>query len=282
MLEHRGLVNHNIASVKLYDLGPKDLVLQFSSISFDIAIEEMFPTWMSGGAVVFQPEDRNLVANEFLAWIRRERITVLDLPTAYWHELVHQLSDLHQPLPDTLRLVIVGGEKASSSALADWRKVAGTAIRWINTYGPTEASVIATAYEPRSEVPTHLPIGRPIANVQTYILDSHLQQVPIGVPGELHIGGAGLARGYLNQPDLTAAKFIDNPFGDSERSRLYKTGDVVRYLPDGNIEFLGRVDDQVKVRGFRVELGEIETMLNKHPAIDQAVVVARKNDLGER
>jgi amino acid adenylation domain-containing protein len=281
MLEHRGLVNHNIAAIKLFDLGPKDRVLQFSSISFDIAIEEMFPTWMSGGAVVFQTEERDLVASQFLPWIRRQRITVLDLPTAYWHELVHQLSDLRERLPETLRLVIVGGEKASSSALADWRKVAGTAIRWINTYGPTEASVIATAYEPRSERPTQLPIGRPIANVQTYILDSHLQQVPIGVPGELHIGGVGLARGYLNQPDLTAARFIDNPFSESEPSRLYKTGDVVRYLPDGNIEFLGRVDDQVKIRGFRVELGEIETLLNQHPAIDQAVVVARKNDLGE-
>lgn len=281
MLEHRGLVNHNIAAIKLFDLGPKDRVLQFSSISFDIAIEEMFPTWMSGGAVVFQTEDRDLVANQFLSWIRQERITVLDLPTAYWHELVHQLSDLHQPLPETLRMVIVGGEKASSSALADWRNVAGTGVRWINTYGPTEASVIATAYEPQAQISTHLPIGRPIANVQTYILDSCLQQAPIGVPGELHIGGAGLARGYLNQPDLTAAKFIDNPFSESKPSRLYKTGDIVRYLSDGNIEFLGRVDDQIKIRGFRVELGEIETLLNQHPAIDQAVVVARKNDLGE-
>jgi amino acid adenylation domain-containing protein len=281
MLEHRGLVNHNTAAIKLFDLGLNDRVLQFSSISFDIAIEEMFPTWMSGGAVVFQTEDRDLVANQFLSWICHERITVLDLPTAYWHELVHQLSDLRQPLPETLRLVIVGGEKASSSALAEWRKIGGTAVRWINTYGPTEASVIATAFEPGAERSSHLPIGRPIANVQIYILDSRLQQVPIGVPGELHIGGAGLARGYLNQPDLTAAKFIDNPFSESEPSRLYKTGDIVRYLPDGNIEFLGRVDDQVKIRGFRVELGEIETLLNQHPAIDQAVVVARKNDLGE-
>jgi len=281
MLEHRGLVNHNIAAVHLYGLSPQDRVLQFSSISFDIAIEEIFPTWMSGGTLVLKTSETDLVASEFLSWIRRRRITVLDLPTAYWHELVRQLSDLHQPLPETLRLVIVGGEKASAAALSDWRKVAGTSVRWVNTYGPTEASVIATAYEPGPEFPQQLPIGRPIANAQIYILDSRLQAVPIGVRGELYIGGSGLARGYLNRPDLTATKFIANPFRESYSSRLYKTGDMARFLSDGNIEFLGRLDDQIKIRGFRVELGEIETALNQHPAVEQAVVTIRQSDLGE-
>lgn len=281
MLEHRGLVNHNFAAIKLYGLGPQDRVLQFSSISFDIAIEEIFPTWISGGTLVLKTADADLAANEFLSWIRQRKITVLDLPTAYWHELVRQLSDLRQPLPETLRLVIVGGEKASAIALSDWRKVAGTKVRWVNTYGPTEASVIATSYEPGFEYPTQLPIGQPIANTQIYILDSHLQRVPVGVRGELYIGGSGLARGYLNRPDLTAAKFIANPFREGGSSRLYKTGDMARYAPDGNIEFLGRSDDQIKIRGFRVELDEIETVLNQHPAIEQAVVTTRENDLGE-
>ena len=281
MLEHRGLVNHNFAAIKLYGFSAKDRVLQFSSISFDIAIEEMFPTWMSGGTLVLKVDGVALVASEFLSWIGQERITVLDLPTAYWHELVRQLSDLRQPLPETLRLVIVGGEKASASALSDWRKVAGSAVRWVNTYGPTEASVIATAYEPGPEFPAQLPIGRPIANAQVYILDSHLQEVPVGVRGELHIGGSGLARGYLNRPDLTAAKFIPSPFSEGYSSRLYKTGDMARYLPDGNIEFLGRTDDQIKIRGFRVELGEIETVVNQYPDVEQAVVTVCQNDLGE-
>jgi thioesterase domain-containing protein/acyl carrier protein len=205
---------------------------------------------------------------------------VLDLPTAYWHELVHQLSESHHPLPEKLRLVIVGGEKASPHSLRAWQKLAGDRVRWINTYGPTEASVIATAYEPKGEIPAYLPIGRPIANTQIHILNSSLQPQPVGVRGELHIGGRGVARGYLNRPELTAAKFIPDPFSAGEYQYLYKTGDMARYLPDGNIEFLGRTDDQIKVRGFRVELGEIEALLSQYHGIDMAVVIARDDNRG--
>ena len=160
-------------------------------------------------------------------------------------------------------------------------------MRWVNTYGPTEASVIATAYEPDlvesgSELPALLPIGRPIDNTQIHILNSQLQPQPVGIRGELHIGGSGVARGYLNRPDLTAAKFIHDPFSTAKGARLYKTGDVARYLPDGNIEFLGRTDDQVKVRGFRVELGEIEALLSQFHGIDMAVVVPREDARGEK
>lgn len=285
LLTHRGLVNHHTAARSLYALESSDRVLQFSSISFDIAVEEIFPTWVVGATVVLRPEDISLDVADFLSWIRRQRVTVLDLPTAYWHELVHELPQCGELLPDNLRLVIVGGEKASAAAFASWRRFAGDRIRWINTYGPSETSVIATAYEPRPgerEIPAELPIGRPIANTRIYILDPHLQPVPIGVPGELHIGGDGVARGYLNRPELTAEKFVADPFSDEPGARLYKTGDLARYLPDGNIEFRGRSDYQVKIRGFRVELGEIEAVLGKHPGLREAVVLARESASGDK
>lgn len=283
LLTHAGLVNHNVAAIALYGLQPTDRVLQFSTISFDIAVEEIFPTWMSGATLVLKTPQMPLSGREFLAWIRERQITVLDLPTAYWHELVHQMSDTKQALPPKLRRVIVGGEKASANALIAWRKVAGDRVQWINTYGPTEASVIATSFEPQgSEIPAVLPIGRPIANTQIHVLDSHLQPVPVGLRGELHIGGAGVARGYLNRPEMTAEKFIADPFRQTPGARLYKTGDMARFLPSGEIEFLGRADHQVKIRGFRVELGEIEAALSQHPAVSDPVVVVREDDSGAK
>jgi amino acid adenylation domain-containing protein len=283
-LTHGGLVNHGVASIELYGLTAADRMLQFASISFDIAIEEILPTWFAGGCVIPRGENVPLTAAEFIRWIDAQKITALDLPTAYWHELVHELAENEQPLPDSLRLIIVGGEKASSSAYSAWLKAGGARVRWVNTYGPTEASVIATAYEPdpKKPFPDNLPIGRPIANVRLYVLDTDLQPAPIGTPGELHIGGVGLARGYLNQPDLTSAKFIADPFIGEPGARLYKTGDMVRRLPDGNLEFVGRIDFQVKIRGFRVELGEIESVLEKHPAVAQAVVIAREAGGGKQ
>jgi len=283
-LTHAGLVNHGFASIDIYSLTSAERMLQFASISFDIAIEEIFPTWFAGGCVIPRRDEVALTAPEFLRWIGQHKITALDLPTAYWHELVHELAESDQSLPPTLRLLIVGGEKASSSAYSAWLKAGGARVRWVNTYGPTEASVIATAYEPdpKKPLPDNLPIGRPIANVRLYILGSELQPVPIGEPGELHIGGISLARGYLNHPERTAAKFIDDPFSQEPGARLYKTGDMVRRLPDGNIEFIGRVDFQVKIRGFRVELGEIEAVLEKHPRVAQAVVIAREAAAGKQ
>ena len=286
-LPHRGLVNHHVAATKLYGLQPSDRVLQFSSISFDISIEEIFPTWVAGGTLVFRTEDTPLAASGFLRWIEEQRITVLNLPTAYWHELVHELSESGAgSLPDSLRMVIVGGEKASSTAFASWLRVSRGRVRWVNTYGPTEASVIATAYEPEisdpEQVPASLPIGRPIANTQVYLLDPDLNPVPLGTEGELHIGGDGVARGYLNRPEMTAEKFIADPFGRHPGARLYKTGDLARYLPSGEIEFVGRRDFQVKIRGFRVELGEIEAVLATYPGIRDSVVVAKVDTSGDK
>ena len=151
-----------------------------------------------------------------------------------------------------------------------------------NLYGPTEASIDVTAWQCRRDYETAVPIGRPIANTQIYILDEYLAPVPIGVVGQIHIGGDSLARGYLNQPELTAEKFIYHSFNGEPARRLYKTGDLARDLPDGNIEFLGRVDNQVKIRGYRIELGEIEVVLAQHPSIQHAVVLAREDSPGER
>ena len=286
LLTHAGMVNHHVAVQKLFDLQSSDRVLQFSSISFDLALEEIFPTWIAGATLILRTESTPLGARDFIDWIGEQRVSVLDLPTAYWHELVHQLSGLKQPMPATMRLVIVGGEKASPKALACWNRMAAGKIRWINTYGPSEASIIATAYELGADITwessASVPIGRPIANTQIYLLDRDLHPVPPGTSGELHIGGVGLARGYLNQPQRSIEKFINNPFSSDPEARLYKTGDMARYLPSGEVDFLGRSDDQVKIRGFRVEMGEVESALAQHSEVRESVVVVSEDDRGDK
>jgi amino acid adenylation domain-containing protein len=282
VLTHAGLVNHHLAAIELYGITASDRVLQFSSLSFDIAIEEMLPSWLAGATVVFRDRQTPLEPVEFMRWIERKKISVLDLPTAYWHELVHGLEKKGQSLPQSLRLVIVGGEKASAAALRSWTGISRGRVRWINTYGPSEATVIATSWEPRpgdERTERDLPIGRPIANTRIHLLDANLSPVGAGVTGELYIGGAGVARGYLNRPIETAEKFIPDPFSDERGATLYKTGDMACYRPDGNIEFRGRTDHQVKINGYRVELGEIETALEGHPGVREsaATIVGDEN-----
>ncbi len=282
-VEHRSLVNHNVAVAHAFGLRSTDRVLQFATINFDAAAEEMFPAWLSGATVVLRPEGALVTGAEFSRLIEAEQLTVLDLPTAYWHEWVYELSLQQMSVPKSVRLLVLGGEKAEAARMELWRQVGGADIRWLNTYGPTEGTIIVTLYDPEREGGwsggRELPIGRPIVNAQVYLLDQHLQPVPVGVPGEVCIGGMGVARGYLNRPELTAEKFIPDPFRrDMPSACLYKTGDLARYLPDGNVEFLGRSDHQVKVRGFRVELGEIEAVLGRHPAVRQAVVLCVARD----
>jgi len=279
LLAHTGLANYLTATSRMFGLAPNDRMLQFCSVSFDIAIEELFATWMSGATLVLRSDEMSLAVPEFLAWIERQQVTILDLPTAYWHEWVHHLAELKRPVPPTVRLVIVGGERASANAYATWFNAVGSRVRWINSYGPTEASVSVTAFEPKlaagDALPENIPIGRPLANCRIYLLDGRLNPVPVGIPGELHIGGICVAQGYHNRPELTREKFIPDPFSIDPDARIYKTGDMARYLPSGEIEFLGRGDDQVKIRGFRVELGEIEAALAKHPDVREVAVVAR-------
>ena len=284
VVEHGGVVNHNVATARAFRLGAEDRVLQFSTINFDAAVEEMFPAWSVGARVVLRPGGMLISGEELLELVEREQLTVLDLPTAYWHEWVYELALLGRPLPDSLRLMVVGGDKASAEHLSKWREVAGCGVGWINTYGPTEGTIIASLYEQEAEaeVPATLPIGRPLANVRLYILDRQGEPVPVGVGGELCIAGVGVSRGYLNRAELTGERFCEDPYrpGMGSASRMYRTGDLARYRGDGNIEFLGRNDDQVKIRGFRVELGEIERTLKQHAGVRDAVVVAREEGRG--
>jgi acyl-coenzyme A synthetase/AMP-(fatty) acid ligase len=200
------------------------------------------------------------------------RVTVLDLPTAYWHRLTEGLDDVTWPEP--LRLVVIGGEQVHAAAVARWRARFGDRVRLVNTYGPTEATVIATAATLGDADTVRLPsMGRPIGGATAHVLGRHGEPVPPGVPGELYLGGSGLARGYPGHPALTAERFVPDPYGPPG-SRLYRTGDRVRLLPDGALEFLGRLDEQVKVRGFRVEPGEVTAALLTHPGVRQAVVTA--------
>jgi aspartate racemase len=284
LLTHGGLVNHNVAASKLFGITSADRMAQFASISFDIAVEEIFPTWIAGGALVVREEDASLAVGDFLRWVAEKRVTALDLPTAYWHELVRELAESSLRLPESLRIVIVGGEKASSAALTIWRKLAGPLVRWVNMYGPTETSVIVTSFEPKAseEIPAVLPIGRPIANTRIHILGKNLQPLPVGIAGDLYVAGPGLARGYLNRPEITAEKFIRDPFSHDPTARMYKTGDLARYLASGEIEFAGRTDDQVKIRGYRVELEEIEAVLGSHAGVREVVITARENASGEK
>jgi aspartate racemase len=284
LLTHRGYVNHERGAIAVYGLTARDRVPQLSSISFDISVEEMFPTWAAGGAVVLRTDDVSLDIASLVEWSNAQGITVWNLPTALWHELVNEMAESNLALPASLRLVIVGGEKATARALDQWRTLAGQGVRWINTYGPTEASVVASAYEAdfSSPIPAELPIGRPLPNCRLYVLDPLGQPTPIGVFGELYIGGMGVARGYGNRPELTQEKFLLDPFAGDPLARMYRTGDLVRWRGDGNLEFKGRADDQVKIQGFRVEPGEVEAVLGQHTGLRDVAVVARQVASGEK
>jgi amino acid adenylation domain-containing protein len=285
MIQHRSLVNHTEAAGIDYELQHTDHVLQFASISFDASAEEIYPCLTRGATLVLRSEEMLDSVPLFTRTSEDWPLTVLNLPTAYWHQIAPRLSAEALKLLPSLRLVILGGERALPDLITAWQRKVGQRVRLFNTYGPTEATIVATRWE-LSE-PTEggtalsdVPIGRAIANVQTYVLDRHLRPVAIGVAGELYIGGVGVARGYLNSPELTAERFIPDPFSGELGACLYKTGDRVRYRPDGNLEFLGRLDDQTKVRGFRVEPGEIEAALRQHAAVRESAVVARENGQG--
>ncbi|MCV3214789.1 amino acid adenylation domain-containing protein [Plectonema radiosum NIES-515] len=293
MIEHRSLVNFAQSARDEYGIGECDRVLQAASISFDSAGEEIYPCLVSGATLVLRTADMLSSIPTFLQKCREWKLTVLILVTAYWNQLTSELAATNETLPPSVRLFATGGEKWLPEKLKLWHSCMDERSRvhnlkepplLINGYGATEATIFTTLYNLSNLViedtrPQQL-IGRAIGNAQTYILDSELQPVPIGVPGELHIGGVGLARGYLHRPDLTDAKFIPHPFNKSER--LYKTGDLARYLPDGNIEFLGRIDNQVKVRGFRIELEEIEAVLITHPQVSEAVVIDSEDIPGSK
>lgn len=281
MIPHRALVNHSTSIATKYSLSPRDRVLQFASISFDVAAEELFPSWLSGACVVFRDDEMLTSFSRFIREIERQKITVLNLPTAYWHELVHEISTTDLVPPQTLRLLVIGSEKVAYSAYETWSKKISNRIQFFHGYGPTETTITSTLYDPSASPETHesvsdLPIGRPIANTSIYVLNQYLRPLPAGIPGELYIAGEGLAHGYLHREELTAEKFINLTLKGQPARRVYSTGDLVRYLPDGNLQYLGRVDQQLKIRGFRIEVGEIESVLRRNPAVKDAVVTVRE------
>jgi amino acid adenylation domain-containing protein len=258
-------------------------VLQFASLNFDASIHEMFAAWCSGGTLFMISESTRLDLDKLIHFLANKPIQKVILPVV----ILQQLAEIYgnqKHLFKNLQEAIATGEqlKINQPIINLFNQLEDCSLH--NHYGPSETHVVTafTFSEEPDAWPVYPPIGKPIAQTQIYILDSHLQPVPIGIPGELYIGGVSLAKGYFNRPELTKQKFIPNPFSDEVGARLYKTGDKARYLPDGNIEFIGRIDDQVKIRGFRVEFGEIEAALNKHPQIGQAIVTVKTETAGEK
>ena len=282
MIEHRSLAHYTTVAADTYEIGCADCVLQFSSISFDASVEEIYPTLTRGGTLNLRRSANLESPARFLARCAEERITVLSLPTAYWHEIVAALARGEARLPGSLRLLIIGGEAASAPAVASWR-LAAPGVRLLNTYGPTEATVVTTVWDAAGAPPdlASVPIGRPLPGTSAYVLDASLDPVPVGVPGELWIGGAGVGRGYLGAPELTAERFVRDPFASDPDARLYRTGDRCRIKEDGELDFLGRADHQLKLHGHRIELGEIEAHLRSHPRVADAAVVATTDERGE-
>ncbi len=257
---------------------------QFHSFSFDVSCQEMFSTWATGGTLVMIPEEERKDVDRFLEVVTQSAVERLFLPPAALHQLTE--ASLDQTIPGSLRQIVAAGEQLQidEPVIRLFERLENCVLH--NQYGPTENAVITTSFSlPASpgDWPRTPPIGRPLPNTQVHLLDDQLQRVPVGVPGHLYIGGLRLARGYLDKPHLTAERFIPDPLSTEPGARLYVSGDLARYLPDGNIEFLGRIDHQVKIRGFRIEPAEVEAVLKRHPAVQDAVVVVRElshNDNG--
>ncbi|HEX5889007.1 MAG TPA: amino acid adenylation domain-containing protein, partial [Pyrinomonadaceae bacterium] len=283
MVQHGSLANYIQAAVSAYEIVPSDRVLQFATFSFDASAEEIFCSLTSGATLVLRDGDVPKDPAEFLREAREKKLTVLDLPTAYWHELVSHSSRTDWLTVSDLRLVIIGGDKALPERVEQWQRDVGPRVRLVNTYGPTEATIVATMCDlEKQPAATAVSIGRPVANTQAYVLDRQLQPVVVGTRGELYLGGENLSRGYLGDPQLTAEKFIPDPFSSVPGARLYRTGDLARWRHNGQLEFRERVDQQVKIRGHRVEPGEIEAALLRHEAVREAIVLAREEADGER
>ncbi|WP_368670040.1 amino acid adenylation domain-containing protein [Chitinophaga sp. GbtcB8] len=273
MIGHLSLVNLALGVIRQYNVTEKDRILQFASLSFDMSVEETFPFLLKGAGVVIR-QDVELQPSGFRRFVVDNKITILNIPPLFF-PVIHELEESEKAdLFATVRMIAFGGEALPDGVL---RAAQGYGIQLFNAYGPTESTVNAVIADSTHGVSSV--IGKPFANTQLYVLDAALQLLPIGVSGELYIAGDGLAKGYLYRPELTAEKFIDNPFGEG---KLYRTGDVVRWTQDGNIVFIGRQDDQVKIRGYRIELGEIETTLQLHEQVNGAVVVARSGTDGEK
>jgi amino acid adenylation domain-containing protein len=275
VVPHRSIAAYTRTALASYEITPADRVLQFGSISFDTSAEEIWPALAAGARLLLRSAGMSLSIEHFLEEVARQAITVLNLQTAFWHEVVAGLS-AGLELPPTVRLVIIGGEAALPDRVAAWREQVGPGVRLINTYGPTEATIVATRRDlTQPDDDPEVPIGRPIPGARVHLVDPRGEPVPPLGRGELLIGGSGVARGYLGRPDLTAERFVPDPWSKEPGARLYRSGDLARLRPNGELLFCGRADRQLKLRGFRIEPGEIEAALHQHPALHDAVADLR-------
>ena len=270
LVAHQGLCNLVKVQIKFLKVGSSSKVLQFASLSFDASIWEIVMALGSGASLYLESLENLRPGAGLSKWLDEKKITHITLPPS-------ALAVMPKDSLPELKTIVVAGETCTAELVSQWSK----GRQFVNAYGPTEATVCATMAECSPDSPMSS-IGRPIANTKIYILDKNLQPVPIGIPGEIYIGGIGVARGYLNRPDLSTQKFIPNPFSKKPENIIYKTGDLARYLLDGNIELLGRIDNQVKIRGFRIEPREIEATLNQNPIVKETVVVAREDWLDDK
>ena len=267
LLQNRGIGNLVEVQKRLFDVQPTDKILQYASISFDASVWEMVMAHLNGAALVLTPQHLRIEPKKFIEFLRDKQVTSALLPPSF----VSMLPKIELP---HLRHIITGGEACPPEPVQRW----SNDHRFYNAYGPTEATVCATISDVTGSSSANLPIGRPLDNFRLYVLDGELRPVPVGVPGELYISGFSVARGYLNQPALTAIRFLPDPYHPEPGARMYKTGDLVRFLHSGDIEFLDRVDFQVKVRGFRIELDEIKNVLMQHADIKDVFVSAQSEN----
>jgi amino acid adenylation domain-containing protein len=267
-VEHRSVVNLATWYRAHYGITPADRGAQIVSVGFDPVALEVWGSLVAGAGVAVATKDVLADPRDLVRWFADLDVTITLVPTPRIDAVLDEL----KRVPTRLRVLMTGADVLRR------RPRPGSALRFVNHYGPSEATVLVTGVDVADEgsAPAGVlpPIGAPIANTRLYVLDAHGNPVPIGIPGELHLGGDCLARGYAGRPELTAERFVRDPFSPDEDARLYRTGDLVRWLPDGNLDFVGRLDNQIKIRGYRVELGEIEACLYRHPEIKEAAVVA--------
>ncbi|HVF91425.1 MAG TPA: amino acid adenylation domain-containing protein [Blastocatellia bacterium] len=277
-IPHRA-VARLVLNTNYVKLSYSDRIAQASNASFDAATFEIWGALLNGARLVGIAREVTLSPRRFAGQIQEQEISVLFLTTALFNQIARTIPSAFS----SVRVLLFGGEAAEPKLVREVLR-AGPPRRLIHVYGPTESTTFTSWYQVRDvpEGAATIPIGRPLSNTQIYLLDRNMQPVPVGVPGELYIGGDGLARGYHNQPELTSERFVANPFSTNGGTRLYKTDDLACYLPDGEIKFLGRADFQVKVRGFRVELGEVEAVLGEHAGVREAVIAAREGAGGDR
>lgn len=283
MITHRGLANLADTASAEFAMVPRDRYLMLAAAAFSASLEELFPPLVQGATCVF-PADRAALSpvESLLRFVADHRITLLEMQTAHWHLLVRHLDDIGGKLPPDLRLIVMGGDRASQECVELWNR---HGVPLTHVYGPTETTATATYWSPpagRLPADGVLSIGDSIAGTRMYVVDDRLEPVTGDAVGELLVGGVSLARGYLGRPDVTAERFVADRLSGIPGARLYRTGDQVRRLPDGRLQFLGRGDQQIKVRGYRIEPGEVEAALDQHPAVRESLVTADRDESGER